>query len=75
MSSFKFTRNNCLDNWQRTLWDTAQEDVKKRVQELHKQIQGPYDNYVCEYCSCLTVFASDVIPYPCPTIKALDDDQ
>jgi hypothetical protein len=75
MSNFKFTRNSCLDNWQRTIWDAAQEEIKGQVKELHKQIQGPYDNYICEHCSRLTVFASDVIPYPCPTIKALDSDQ
>jgi len=43
-----------------------------RVYELHKKIVGPYDNYVCDHCSRLTVFASDVIPYPCPTVKALE---
>lgn len=72
---FKFTRGHCLDDWQRKLWDAAQEEIKERVQELHKQILGPYDNYICEHCSRLTVFASDVIPYPCPTIKALDGEQ
>jgi len=44
----------------------------ERVNELHKKIPGPYDDYVCDHCSRLTVFASDVIPYPCPTIQALE---
>ena len=45
------------------------------VKQLHKQIVGPYDNYVCDHCSRLTVFESDVIPYPCPTIQALEGKQ
>jgi hypothetical protein len=41
MTDFKFTRDNCLDNWQRTLWDAAQEEVKERLRTL---AQGFADN-------------------------------
>lgn len=44
----------------------------ERVNELHKQVPGPYDDYICDHCSSFTPFESEVIPYPCPTIKALD---
>jgi hypothetical protein len=44
----------------------------KRVNELHKQVPGPYDDYICDHCSSFTPFASEVIPYPCPTIKAIN---
>lgn len=36
MSEFKFTRDNCQDDWQRTLWDAAQEEVKDRMRALAK---------------------------------------
>jgi len=44
----------------------------ERVNELHKQVPGPYDDYICDHCSSFTPFASDVIPYPCPTIRAIN---
>jgi len=44
----------------------------ERVNELHKQVPGPYDDYICDHCSRFTPFASEVIPYPCPTVKALE---
>ena len=44
----------------------------ERVNELHKQVPGPYDNYICDHCSSFTPFASEVIPYPCPTIRAIN---
>ena len=43
-----------------------------RVNELHKRIVGPYDNYVCDHCTDLYGDEDAYIEYPCPTIKALD---
>jgi hypothetical protein len=47
-------------------------DAVDRVKELHKQVPGPYDDYICDHCSSFTPFASEVIPYPCPTIKTIE---
>ena len=41
MPEFKYTRNSCLDEWQRKLWDAAQEEVKDRMRRL---AQGFSDN-------------------------------
>jgi len=44
----------------------------ERVNELHKEVPGPYDDYICDHCSSFTPFESEVIPYPCPTIRAIN---
>ena len=44
----------------------------ERVRELHKQVPGPYDDYVCDHCTDL--YGDDAIPYPCPTIKAIEGE-
>jgi len=44
----------------------------ERINELHKRIVGPYDDYVCDHCTDLYGDSADVVPYPCPTIKALE---
>ena len=41
MTNFRYTRESCLDNWQRTLWDSAQENIKDRMRSL---AQGFADN-------------------------------
>ena len=51
------------------------EIIKKRVQELHKAIQGPYDNIVCEACSHMDIDVDFHTEYPCHTIKALDGEE
>jgi hypothetical protein len=43
-----------------------------RIYDLHKQVPGPYDDYICDHCSSFTPFASEVIPYPCPTVRAIN---
>jgi hypothetical protein len=45
-------------------------DAINRVKELHKQVPGPYDDYICDHCTDL--YGDDAIPYPCPTIKAIE---
>jgi hypothetical protein len=60
---FKFTRGHCLDDWQRKLWDAAQEELKERVLELHYEYPDTGDCAGCDHI------------YPCPTIKALDGEQ
>ena len=47
------------------------EATLQRVRELHKQVQGPHDNYMCEHCY---YDEYRFYEYPCPTIKALDED-
>lgn len=48
------------------------------VKELHKKVNGPYDNSVCDHCSELVMLAIEdntapaVIEYPCPTITLLE---
>ena len=46
--------------------------LDERIYGLHKEILGPYDNYICEHCSYLYGDSADVIPYPCPTIDAYE---
>jgi len=47
-------------------------DAVNRVNELHKQVPGPYDDYICDHCSRFRLDPADVVPYPCPTINALE---
>lgn len=47
----------------------------QRVRDLHKPVQGPYDNVVCEECSHMDINVDFHTEYPCPTIKALDGEQ
>jgi len=47
-------------------------DAVNRVRELHKQVPGPYDDYICDHCTNLYGYDDDVIPYPCPTIKSIE---
>lgn len=49
----------------------ARQQVIDLVLSLHKQIVGPYDNYICDHCTDLYGDTADVIPYPCPTLKLL----
>jgi len=72
MPKFKFTRESCLDNWQRTLWDSAQEEIKERVRGIHTPINGPADDITCSECA---IDENNYPQYPCPTIKALDGEQ
>jgi len=44
----------------------------ERVNELHKQVPGPYDNYICDHCSSFRLDPADIIPYPCPTVRAIN---
>ena len=51
----------------------------KRVAELHKPVNGPYDDLACETCTdYLNIYAGEIgsepayVEYPCPTIQALD---
>lgn len=54
------------------------------VRKLHSPTNGPYDDLACEYCTYLVNLTNisiyDVtkepiyIEYPCPTIKALDEE-
>jgi hypothetical protein len=60
---FKFTKDHCLDDWQRKLWDAAQEEIKERVRELHYEYPDTGDCAGCDHI------------YPCPTINALDGEQ
>lgn len=72
MSNFKYTRASCLDDWQRTLWDAAQKEIKDRVIEIHTPIQ--YHGQ--EFCSvCGSEYAPESLFYPCPTIQALGGEQ
>ena len=42
------------------------------VYNLHKEVQGPYDNLICEECSHIEIDVDFHTEYPCPTIKALE---
>lgn len=46
-----------------------------RVYDLHKAVPGPYDDYICDHCTDLYIGSDDVIPYPCPTIRAIEGEQ
>jgi hypothetical protein len=57
----------------------AQDNLRKyaailRVAKLHKQVQGPYDNVICEACSHMDIDVNFHTEYPCPTIKALNGE-
>jgi hypothetical protein len=69
---FKFTKGHCLDDWQRKLWDAAQEEIKERIRKIHKPAKL-YEETYCKTCSYEEYPASYI--YPCPTIKALDGEQ
>lgn len=43
-----------------------------RVRELHKKVNGPYDNYICDHCYYDEYHFYE---YPCPTIKVLNGEQ
>jgi hypothetical protein len=43
------------------------------VRDLHKPVQGPYDNLICEECSHTEINVDFYTEYPCSTIKALDE--
>lgn len=51
----------------------------ERVRELHKPVKSLFGFMICE--TCLKDFPTEfpstysVVPYPCPTIKALDGEQ
>jgi len=47
-------------------------DSIAQIRDLHKKVEGPFDDYVCSECTRIS--GEEVIdaPYPCPTIKALD---
>lgn len=51
----------------------------KRVRELHRPIKSLFGFEICKIC--LKDFPTEypstysVVPYPCPTIKALDGEQ
>jgi hypothetical protein len=47
----------------------------QRVRHLHRAVQGPYDNLVCEECSHMDINIDFHTDYPCLTIKALDGKQ
>lgn len=58
-----------------TLWKTIpaykQNQIMaaiERVRGLHKRVNGPYDDYMCEHCY---VDEYRYYQYPCPTLKAL----
>lgn len=50
-----------------------------RVRELHKPVKSLFGFVICE--TCLKDFPTEypstysVVPYPCPTIQALDGEQ
>ena len=46
----------------------------KRIRDLHRAVQGPYDNLVCEECSHMNINIDFHTDYPCLTIKALDGE-
>jgi hypothetical protein len=66
--------------------ETAEELVNaweavQRVVELHKPVNGPYDDLSCETCTdYLNIYAGEIssepayVEYPCPTIEALDGE-
>ena len=50
------------------------DDTDKLVRDLHKPVQGPYDNLVCEECSHMDINVDFYAEYPCRTMKALAID-
>jgi len=61
-SEYVITKAVCQDDWQRKLWDAAQEELKLRVREIHTE---------GEFGDCVECFLEY---YPCPTVKALDGE-
>lgn len=64
----------------KTLSDLLDANLKiQRVRELHTPIlYGFSTEYDCSHCKSECVDYSsdtDTVPYPCPTIKALDGEQ
>lgn len=58
-----------------TRFQIEAQEMINRLQDLHKPIVGPADNYVCDHCTDLYGDTADFIPYPCPTIKILEGEQ
>lgn len=50
------------------------------IRDLHRAVQGPYDNLICKHCTYILLIARPDAPedafimYPCPTINILDGD-
>jgi hypothetical protein len=47
------------------------QNMLESVVELHKAVQGPYDNLVCNECSHMDIDVDFHTNYPCPTVQAL----
>ena len=57
--------------WVEAQWAGDMQDAIRRVRKLHKSEDGNF----CDHCEYGDVFGYDLVPYPCPTIKALDGEQ
>ena len=44
----------------------------KRIRDLHRAVQGPYDNLVCEECSHMSIHIDFHHEHPCRTIRILE---
>jgi hypothetical protein len=69
--------NQCDNLKNIALQQTTEEeliDAVQRVKSLHRAVQGPYDNLVCEECSHMNINIDFHTDYPCLTIKALDGE-
>lgn len=44
--------------------------LKSNIKALHKQVNGPYDDYMCEHCY---VDEYRYYQYPCPTVQILEE--
>lgn len=54
--------------------DSRKYQALDSLKDLHKPVQGPYDNLVCEECSHMDIDIDFHVEYPCPTIKALNGE-
>jgi putative component of toxin-antitoxin plasmid stabilization module len=61
-SEYVTTKDACQDDWQRKLWDAAQEEIKARLQKIH--VKGSFGD--CEECF--------LEYYPCPTMQVFDSE-
>lgn len=77
------TIDSCNDDWQRLLYTTAYsngfEKAREAIFDLHKPVNGPYDDVACEWCTALVHSVAEwagitepvYIEYPCATVVLL----
>jgi len=48
------------------------ESAIQRVRDLHKEVNGPFDDFMCDHCY---VDENRYYGWPCPTLLALDGER